>query len=328
LLPPAGFLPVGRGTLALWPWRRCQAAMRPAGTGRPVNEWVTIHGQSGAGRDVATATDGYSRASSSLGASGSTASQHVRPAAFARRTVSPTAPALPPRLSAICEWLRPSSHFCLRTSLTCRMDSRSAGMAPPSRCRLRGTIQRRQFLTGSNGAGGVITMADLGDHDADPGDHVAPIRAITFVRRTHCASCSRARPPSVAAGHARSRRVAARLVCECAERHGALELPAEVLGFEAPSGAASCDSTGAALPAAWRHPQGSKPASVACVAVLTPIADRRLSKIGSTSANREFRASRAPRVRRVLQRIWLAWTSRDHVPTDSAGFPQVMTARS
>src|SRR6185312_12727126 len=121
------------------------------------------------------ATDGYKRASNSLGASPSTVAQFVRPATFARRIVSPTAPALAPTLSATCRWLRPSCHFCRSISLTSRMDSRSVGIASPSRRTLKRTIQRRYPFRRPGSRTEVITMTDLGDHEADPGDHDGPI---------------------------------------------------------------------------------------------------------------------------------------------------------
>jgi hypothetical protein len=135
-------------------------------------------------RRFLAAVDGHKRASSSLGASPSTDAQLVTPAAFARRIVSPTAPALARTLSATCRWLRPSCHFCLSISLTSRMDSRSVGIVSPSRRTLRRTIQRRYPFRPPGTGREVITMTDLGDHEADPGDHDGPRRAIMIVRRT------------------------------------------------------------------------------------------------------------------------------------------------
>ena len=132
-----------------------------------------------------------------VGASPSMSSQSASPAAFALRTVSPTARALTPRLFAASRWLRPSSHFCLRISFASRMDSRSVGMATSYRgAVLQGThpassapsrtaapVTRKRPPTDPHG--GVITMADLGDHDADLGDHDQPIQVITMDRRAH-----------------------------------------------------------------------------------------------------------------------------------------------
>src|SRR5713226_5464548 len=70
-------------------------------------------------------------------------SAQLKPSAWARTIVLPTAPGLIPRLRATCRWLFFRTHFCRKISRTLRMDSRSVAIRPPGWEAGGRTIQRR-----------------------------------------------------------------------------------------------------------------------------------------------------------------------------------------